>query len=70
MEAMLGIKCPLTVWENNLRGQGDGGFLEYWIHRLMFFEAPSWVFTAAYVLFAAVVAASWIWVRPVGINRS
>jgi|SRR5688500_6991263 hypothetical protein len=64
-EALLGILCPLTVWENSLRGrQDEKSFVARWIHRVLFYEFPEWVFTAAYVLFAIVVAASWYLVRP------
>jgi hypothetical protein len=63
-ESILGVDCPMTVWENRLRGEGDSGFLQLWLHRLMFFDAPSWVFTSAYLLFAAAVAASWFVIRP------
>jgi polyferredoxin len=49
-EALLGIACPLTVWEDLLRGgaQSDS-FVGRWLRRLMFYEAPEWVFTVAYV---------------------
>lgn len=69
-QAWLGRICPLTTWEMALReraGRGDtyeGSFVAYWLHRLLFFEAPGWVFTAAYTLFALVVLASWVWIRP------
>jgi Protein of Unknown function (DUF2784) len=65
-EALVGVWCPLTVWEDALRGvHGEKGFVARWIHRLMFYDLPEWVFTAAYVLFALVVVASWRFVRPV-----
>src|SRR5271169_4427646 len=48
-ESLLGIVCPLTVWEDTLRGRQTAiGFLERWIDRLLFYEAPSWAFSAAY----------------------
>ena len=65
-EALLGIWCPLTVWEDALRGRHEEkSFVARWIHRVMFYDLPEWVFTVAYVLFALVVAASWWLVRPV-----
>ncbi len=65
-EALAGIWCPLTLWEAQLRGaQAEKSFVAQWIHRLMFYDFPEWVFTAAYVLFALVVVASWRFVRPV-----
>ncbi len=65
-EAIAGIWCPLTIWEAELRGTRAGdGFIAQWIHRLLFYDFPPWVFTAAYVLFALVVIATWWFVRPV-----
>jgi hypothetical protein len=64
-EALVGIWCPLTVWEDALRGvHGEKSFVARWIHRLLFYDFPGWMFTAAYVLFALVVAATWRLVRP------
>ena len=65
-EALAGVWCPLTVWEAALRGaRAEKSFVAQWVHRLMFYDFPEWVFTAAYVLFALVVIASWRFVRPV-----
>lgn len=64
-EALAGVWCPLTVWEDALRGTAqEKSFIARWIHRIMYYDFPEWVFTAAYVLFALVVAASWWLVRP------
>jgi len=64
-EALAGVWCPLTVWEDALRGvRGENSFVARWIHRLMFYDFPGWMFTVAYVLFALVVALSWWLVRP------
>lgn len=50
-EALLGIACPLTVWEDALRGGvRPESFIARWVHRLLYYRAPEWVFTAAYVL--------------------
>jgi hypothetical protein len=63
--ALAGIWCPLTVWEDALRGvHGEKSFVARWIHRLMFYDFPEWVFSVAYVAFALVVAATWWYVRP------
>jgi hypothetical protein len=69
LQAWLGRICPLTVWEQALRnraGQATYGesFMQHWLSRLIFFDAPWWVFVAAYSAFAALVAACWWWVRP------
>ena len=64
-EALLGFWCPLTIWEDALRGvHEDKSFIARWIHRVMFYDFPEWVFTLAYVLFAFAVAATWWLVRP------
>ena len=63
-EALVGVWCPLTVWEAELRGvRAEKSFLAQWIHRLMYYEFPEWVFTTAYVLFTLAVAAT-LWLVP------
>jgi hypothetical protein len=74
-QAWLGQLCPLTVWEQNLRrvaGQGvyTQSFIEHWLSRLLYWQAPWWVFVAAYTAFAALVALAWWWVRPVMASRN
>jgi hypothetical protein len=55
----------LTVWEDTLRRQETAsGFVERWVDGVLFYDAPTWVFTAAYVAFAALVAITWITVPP------
>jgi len=67
VESWLGIECPLTTLENWLRlqaGQGNylGSFIQHWMHGILFYQAPPWVFALAYTVFAlAVVAAWWRW---------
>lgn len=58
VEALLGIACPLTVWEDTLRGgtTADATFVARWLRRLLYWDLPPWAFTAAYVAFAAAVA--------------
>ena len=63
-EAVVGYACPLTVWEDALRGvPAQRGFIERWIHAWMFWDWPAWVFTTIYVAFGALVAATW-WLFP------
>lgn len=65
LEALLGIMCPLTAWEDALRGApGETSFIARWLHRLLFYSFPEWIFTAAYVAFALLVAATWRCVPP------
>jgi hypothetical protein len=71
-EALVGIACPLTVWEHTLRGPGAGApedFVPRWVSRLLFYDFPSWVFTVLYLLFAAAVAAAWRFVPPLPRRR-
>jgi len=68
-EAWLGLACPLTTLEMWLRAQGGGstyagGFIEHWLQALLYWDAPPWVFTAAYTAFAALVAFTWIRFPP------
>jgi len=64
-EALLGVMCPLTVWEDALRGRAsEAGFIARWIRGVMFYELPPWVFTFAYLLFAAIVALTYWRVPP------
>ena len=64
-ESFLGIACPLTVWEDALRGSPSArGFIERWVDALLFYDAPVWVFTCLYGVFAALVIATWIVVPP------
>lgn len=68
LQAWLGALCPLTVWEQALRRRAGEAvyresFIEYWLSRLIFFEAPWWIFVAAYSGFAALVLLLW-WAVP------
>jgi hypothetical protein len=52
-EALIGVACPLTVWEDLLRGGvRPESFVGRWVHRALYYEAPEWVFSAAYVAWA------------------
>lgn len=64
VETVLGYMCPLTAWEDAMRGTApEQGFIERWIHAWLFWRAPAWVFTTAYVAFGLLVAATW-WKWP------
>jgi hypothetical protein len=69
LQAWLGRLCPLTIWELQLRAQaGDttytGSFIAHWLGELLYYNAPGWVFTLGYSLFALLVLWSWFKVRP------
>ena len=60
LESLLGMMCPLTVWEYQLRGeQSEAGFIQRWVHALLFWSWPGWVFTTIYVAFGLLVAFTW-----------
>jgi hypothetical protein len=69
IQSWLGIICPLTIWEMNLRAKAgetiyDGSFITHWLNQLLFFQAPAWVFVVCYTVFGSLVLLSWLWVRP------
>lgn len=69
LQSWLGIICPLTIWENQLRLLGkeiaySGSFVAYWLHKIIFYRAESWVFTVIYTLFGLLVLVTWLWGRP------
>jgi len=69
-QAWLGALCPLTTLESWLRVRaGSGGyttsFIEHWLQRFIFYDAPIWVFTAAYTVFALMVFAAWWYFPPI-----
>ena len=68
VQAWLGSVCPLTTLESWLRRQaGEAGyttgFIETWVQRVLYYEAPPWAFALAYTLFGLLVAAAW-WYWP------
>ncbi|MPZ46656.1 MAG: DUF2784 family protein [Betaproteobacteria bacterium] len=63
-EALFGIVCPLTLWEDALRSSaGERSFVARWVSRLLYHDLPEWVFTASYVAAALATLAAW-WVVP------
>lgn len=64
-EALLGYVCPLTVWEDLLRGGvRPESFIGRWVYRLLYYSAPEWVFTSLYAAWAAATVITLIFVRP------
>lgn len=54
LEALIGVVCPLTEWEDTLRGGARAdSFVGRWVQRLLFYRAPEWVFSALYTAWAA-----------------
>lgn len=64
-EAVAGIWCPLTLWEDALRGVSqEQSFVARWIHAVLYYDLPPAAFTAAYLAFAALVIVTWWRIRP------
>jgi hypothetical protein len=68
-QAWLGRLCPLTTLESWLRVQAgsapyNSSFVEHWVRRLIFFQAPFWVFTVAYTAFGLLALAAWWYFPP------
>jgi hypothetical protein len=64
-EAALGLACPLTVWEDLLRGGArPDSFVGRWVRRLLYYQAPEWVFTSLYVTWALATLATLRLVPP------
>lgn len=75
LQAWLGVLCPLTKLEMWLRARaGDatypGAFIAHWLERILYYDAPAWVFTLSYTVFGLLVLASWIWIRPRPITKN
>jgi hypothetical protein len=71
LESLAGIACPLTVWEAVLRQrQPPQGFIQQWVERALYYDLPAWVFTLAYLVFAAAVVATWRFVPPRSSRRA
>lgn len=69
VQSWLGMICPLTVWEMALRKQAGAGtyagsFIQHWLHQLLYYSAPDWVFMLLYSAFGLLVLASWFLLRP------
>jgi polyferredoxin len=70
LQAWLGVLCPLTTLEMWLRAEAGeagytGSFVQHWLKRLLYYEAPPWVFIVAYSLFGLAVLFAW-WKFPPG----
>ncbi len=69
VQSWLGLICPLTTIEMALRSRaGDtvysGSFISHWLENILYYQIPPWIFAVSYMAFAAVVVASWFWIRP------
>lgn len=74
-EVWLDATCPLTTLEMWLRAKAHattytGSFIEHWVQRVLYYEAPSWVFVLGYSLFGLLVVATWLYFPPTYKHRS
>ena len=74
-EAWFGAVCPLTSLEMWLRAKARattyaGTFIEHWLQRILYYEAPAWVFTLGYTIFALIVVATWWYFPPRSTRRA
>jgi polyferredoxin len=64
LEALLGVACPLTVWEDLLRGSlQPRSFVGRWVQALLYYDAPERLFTALYVVWAVATIVT-LWLIP------
>ncbi len=69
VQAWFGVICPLTTLEMDLRARAggeayQGTFVAHWLRKILFHEAPLWVFTVCYTIFGLAVIGSWWKFRP------
>ena len=64
-ESLLGMVCPLTTWEDELRQlETSDSFIQRWLHDILFYNVPEGMLTIVYVLFALLVLATFILIPP------
>ncbi len=73
-QAWLGRLCPLTILESWFRTQAgassySNSFIQHWLQRIIFFEAPIWLFALAYTVFGLLVIAVWWYFPPMRNKR-
>jgi len=66
IEALLGKVCPLTTWEDWLRGTHttQPGFIQRWVSRLLYYDFPETVFTTIYLIFALAIVVTMFAIKP------
>lgn len=69
VQSWAGVLCPLTTLEMWLRAEAgealySTSFVQHWLQRLLYYEAPGWVFVTAYTTFGILVLLSWYVVPP------
>jgi hypothetical protein len=69
-ESLVGMVCPLTTWENELRRRaGEGAayresFIEHWLGQVLYYDVSAQAFTAIYTGFFVLVVVTYIVIPP------
>jgi hypothetical protein len=66
---MVGMTCPLTAWEADLRrlaGQevAEGSFIGRWLHNLIFYRVDQGLLNLCYLGFALLVLVTFLLAPP------
>lgn len=74
LEAVVGLMCPLTWLEDIARTAAGGegysrSFIGDLLYRLLYYEAPAWVFTVAYLALTLMVLGLLYYAPPVPRGR-
>ncbi len=70
IEAVIGMFCPLTEWENNLRiaaGQSiekELSFIARLLRMIIFYDFPEWFFTMLYIGWGVIVILTLVFIPP------
>jgi len=68
-QSWFSLICPLTTLEMRLRAQAgqeqyEGSFIQFWLERFLYYEAPAWLFIAVYTVFGLFVVITWFRFPP------
>jgi hypothetical protein len=69
-EALIGMVCPLTTWENQLRARGGTGqayqesFMQHWLGRILFYDLGPTAFAVIYAAFFALIVLTFWKIPP------
>ena len=69
VEALIGVMCPLTWLEHALlvasgAARYERSFIGHLLYHLLYYDAPTWMFTAAYILLTLTVIAFYHYLPP------
>ena len=69
LEALVGMVCPLTTWENQLRVRGGASpyqesFMQHWVGRILFYDLSATTFTILYAAFFLLVILTFVIIPP------